>query len=182
MRIGHEYYVNTVGTFGEGSAGYWWSRLAACIHRLLYHVGAADAWGLLFADDSLWPLPLLAFWNEAALLMLVLCMLRLPLSWHKTRAALDVDWVGFSIRWSCWTVGMVKGRLQDLEERAREILDRDSGSPHSLVVLAHKLVHVAQALPQVRPLLQPLFACIAATAGHRRVAWPLAVKAMTATA
>ncbi|MGB0800921.1 MAG: hypothetical protein ACPGSH_04070, partial [Ilumatobacteraceae bacterium] len=33
MRLGEEYYVNMVGTFGEGSAGYWWSRLYAAIHR-----------------------------------------------------------------------------------------------------------------------------------------------------
>jgi hypothetical protein len=40
-------YVNTVGTFGVGSAAYWWSRLAAIAVRLGYKV-AAQAWEMYF--------------------------------------------------------------------------------------------------------------------------------------
>eukprot|EP00974_Lingulodinium_polyedra_P089948 8721512-Lingulodinium_polyedra.AAC.1 len=32
MKVGEEYFVNTVGAFGEGPAGYWWSRLYAAVH------------------------------------------------------------------------------------------------------------------------------------------------------
>ena len=51
-RVGDSIYVNTVGTFGVGSAGYWWGRLAGIIMRctmsLLFY---NEVWSTLFGDD-----------------------------------------------------------------------------------------------------------------------------------
>ena len=46
-------WVNTVGTYGVASAGYFWSRLAAALVRLIYYL-IGDRWSpevLIFADD-----------------------------------------------------------------------------------------------------------------------------------
>jgi hypothetical protein len=49
-----ELYVNTVGTFGVGSASYWWARLAAVAARIWFGLGA-DVWRnylLMYVDDG----------------------------------------------------------------------------------------------------------------------------------
>ena len=51
---GHDIvWVNTVGTYGLGSASYWWGRLGALIQRIvLYIVGPSGLrWALRYADD-----------------------------------------------------------------------------------------------------------------------------------
>ena len=47
-------WLNTVGTFGVGSAGYWWGRAGAAIMRLThYALGYTHAiWALLYSDDG----------------------------------------------------------------------------------------------------------------------------------
>ena len=50
-------YVNTVGTFGVSNAGYWWSRHAALLLRVIYVLLGADhlAHIPLFSDDGVIP-------------------------------------------------------------------------------------------------------------------------------
>ena len=38
MWLGDSVWINLVGAFGESSASYWWARLYAALHRLLYHI------------------------------------------------------------------------------------------------------------------------------------------------
>ena len=47
-------WLNTVGTFGVGSAGYWWGRAGACVVRLTHYLqGAENAiWAMLYSDDG----------------------------------------------------------------------------------------------------------------------------------
>ena len=47
-------WVNTVGTFGIASAGYWWGRAGAAVARLLHYLlGYQHAvWSLLYSDDG----------------------------------------------------------------------------------------------------------------------------------
>ena len=50
-----EVWVNRVGTFGMGSAAYWWGREGACLMRATHCIlvpGFAH-WALLYADDGL---------------------------------------------------------------------------------------------------------------------------------
>ena len=49
-----EVWLNCVGTFGVGSAGYWWSRGGAALLRVSHYcAGPSNAlWALLYADDG----------------------------------------------------------------------------------------------------------------------------------
>ena len=49
-------YLNKVGTFGIGSAAYWWHRLFAGLARISMHSSqrGAEFWQLVFADDVVW--------------------------------------------------------------------------------------------------------------------------------
>eukprot|EP00973_Karenia_brevis_P074939 10413697-Karenia_brevis.AAC.1 len=45
-------WVNTVGTFGIGSAGYWWARLGGGTGRVVHSLmHGEEFWLFLFADD-----------------------------------------------------------------------------------------------------------------------------------
>lgn len=47
-------WVNCVGTFGVGSAGYWWGRAGACLTRLGHVLIGHDhaIWSLLYSDNG----------------------------------------------------------------------------------------------------------------------------------
>ena len=50
-----EVWLNTVGTFGLASAGYYWGRLVAALGRLIFYCSPAwNFWQLVFADDFSW--------------------------------------------------------------------------------------------------------------------------------
>ena len=51
----NEVHLNTVGTFGIASAGYYWSRALAVISRVLLVLMMQDPlWQLVYVDDYSW--------------------------------------------------------------------------------------------------------------------------------
>ena len=46
-------WLNTVGSFGVGSAGYWWGRAGAALLRLAHYLQGRShmLWLLLYSDD-----------------------------------------------------------------------------------------------------------------------------------
>ena len=53
-KLGDEWWINKVGTYGMGSAQLYWGRLASALLRLLYHVYPMVDWGFVFVDDFGW--------------------------------------------------------------------------------------------------------------------------------
>lgn len=175
MKLGNEYFANTVGCFGEGSASYWWFRLYACIHRILYYILDSSAWGLVMADDSLWHLALQTFWEEASLVFGLLVMVGAPISWPKTRCMLAVQWVGFEVDYKSWFVGITLQRCHLMREMTKPFLMDVSGPRKLLEKVAGVFVHASQAKPQLKPLLQPIYACLTATSELTNITWPKSV-------
>ena len=116
--VGGYFYIFKVGAFGDGSAGYYWGRVYATIHRIIYYVGDDDLWGMVFADDSLWNIPMGTIWEEAALILALLSALGLPFSWHKTLMGLAMTWVGFEISYKDWRVGAQLARTEEIGSRS----------------------------------------------------------------
>lgn len=137
------------------------------------------AWGLVFADDSLWHLPLCHFWEEAALVLLFLIAVGVPIKWPKTRIGLQVNWVGFEIRFEKWWAGLSDARCADLMDAARPIIEQRGGEVRVLRSFVGKLVYACQVHGQLRPLLQPLFACLAAAEHRTTIVWPSCVQDST---
>ena len=53
--LAEKIWVNRVGTFGVGSAGYWWGRAGALLVRLSHYYAPSTVralWVLLYADDG----------------------------------------------------------------------------------------------------------------------------------
>ncbi len=177
VTIGGVFYIYMVGAFGESSAAYWWSRFYACEHRLLYHLLPGGAWGLVYVDDTAWHLPLLRFWETATLLMVITSIFNTPMSWRKTEVGISIPWVGFSINLMEWTVGISSTRLAHVREAVKPILEWHEGYSSTLAAAAGTLCHVVQALPLLRPLLQPLFSFLAEVGQDDRwVRWPARVR------
>ena len=79
------------------SAGYWWGRAGGAIMRLgHYFVGLHDAiWALLYSDDG--KLTGRTDYPERGLLLalMILSILRLPISWHKVKGGCEFEWIGY---------------------------------------------------------------------------------------
>ena len=92
-QLAEEIWVNQVGTFGVGSAGYWWGRAGALLVRLSHYYATSTVgalWVLLYADDvkataggPRFELPLL---NHLFLLK----VLGTPMKWRKVRGGVPV--------------------------------------------------------------------------------------------
>ena len=82
-----EVLLNTVGTFGVSSAGYWWGRIAAAIIRGIHYIAGRlrKAWMLLYADDGKLCVPLSMFRQLLPILFAFFAVLDIPVKWEKVR-------------------------------------------------------------------------------------------------
>ena len=105
--------MNEVGTFGIGTAAYWWSRLAAGAGRmsiLLTH--CEEFWQLLFADDYQWQFSgENGVWN-ILLVIFYLVLIGMPFSWKKFRGGDELDWVGYWVDYKTFCVGVSESRAK----------------------------------------------------------------------
>jgi hypothetical protein len=110
-------WLNTVGTFGIASAGYYWSRLLAGAGRGLHYVLSRESiWQLIFSDDFAWTASGPDFELKLILTLLYYVVLGVPFSWHKTGGGLSYDWIGFQIDLRTFEVGLTRKRRQWLLE------------------------------------------------------------------
>ena len=170
-------WINGVGTFGIGSAAYWWGRLAAALSRsALYIMFREWFWQLLFADDFNWTssggdaannLVLTVFWYE---------ILGVIFSWKKFMGGLQVDCVGFWTDYEKFTV-CLSGK------RGRWIIDWLQGllcDGHVLVQRVadglRRLSFGALAVPGIKPFLGPFYAWCSAVPTGAYVVFPIVLR------
>ena len=149
-------YVNLVGTFGLSCASYWWTRIAACGVRLVYHLlGPRFPLDLLlYADDleSLGRTP--AGRQGIPLSYLFLATLGYPFKWPKTRGGFRVEWLGMETDYPGHQLGLSKKRADWLRDKA----SRGRVSAKEFSQGLGRLGFAAMALDWERPFLGPLHA------------------------
>ncbi len=105
-------YFFRCGVFGIASAAYWWGRLAACLLRLLHHLGdsSLEGWILLVADD--FKLESTSATPEFSLLFYLwaLVIMGVPLQWHKSTAGQRLEWVGYAFHLREHSLGLSASR------------------------------------------------------------------------
>ena len=106
-------WVNCVGTFGIGSAGYWWGRVGALLVRLSHYLPPrhlAPLWLLLYADDGDGVAGGPRF--EASLLfhLFLLQVLGTPLKWAKVRGGVRYEWIGYAKDYARFELGVSEAR------------------------------------------------------------------------
>ena len=153
-------YVNLVGTFGLSCASYWWTRIAACGVRLVYHLlGPRFPLDLLlYADDleSLGRTP--AGRQGIPLSYLFLATLGYPFKWPKTRGGFRVEWLGMETDYPGHQLGLSKKRADWLVEWLRDKATRGRVSAKEFSQGLGRLGFAAMALDWERPFLGPLHA------------------------
>ena len=157
-------WLNKVGTFGIGSAAYWWARVSSAISRIpLYLLGQSDFWQLLFADDYLWsasgrdPIVDLLFG------IAVLTALGMPFSWKKFQGGFQLDWIGYWVDLGRFEAGISAARHEWVCKALRDLLSADCVLVRRCVEVLGRLGFVCNALEHFKPFLGPLYTW---TSGH----------------
>ncbi len=164
-------FVFTVGCFGISSAAYWWSRLGGSLIRAIHLLAlpSDELWLLLMADDikaestSARPKISIIF------VILILVILNVPLSWHKSQGGDIVRWIGYEIDLRQLAVGITEKRASWCIEFLLQLVRDGRAEVARLRSGVGRLCFVVGALEWERPFLAPLYAFLARQpkSGHR---------------
>ena len=178
---GFEYWVNCVGTFGVGSAAYWWTRLFSGPLRLLYLLlgpgRQIDA--LCFADD----LEMIAETGlERRWVLLGLCILialGTPIKWSKVRGGWAVDWVGLHTNYKEYGLGLSISRALWLTVWLRGAVKEGVVDVGDFLAATGRLNFAARALVYERPFLGIIYSWISTVfrtkVKRARLPWAIAL-------
>jgi hypothetical protein len=152
-------WINRVGTFGVGSAGYWWGRLAGGIARIAVAFCENEwAFQFIYADDLRWTCHGPAKYDLLLLLTFVWTLAGTPISWKKGRGGLALDWVGYWLDYGKFQVGISESRCRWLVAWAERILSNGVVLVRGLAEGLGRLCFTAGVLEFARPFLSPLYA------------------------
>ena len=175
-----EVFLNTCGTFGVASAGYWWSRLAALVVRVLFVVAGRDhpLYQMLYSDDGTLVAAGPRFEFTLVLCLLVLAVLRVPLSWRKLRGGLEVEWVGFLLDVRRFRLGFSERRREWVAAFCLRVASGEPVLVHEVREGLGRLIFVAGPLVVTRPFLGPVFAWVSRCPPGARLVPPPLVRAV----
>ena len=115
-------------------------------HALWQYVDDLLAW----LDKSSSPL-----W--ASLIVVLLLILGVPMSWHKAALSDTIDWIGWRISVSSWTIEVPFEKLDRITVQIRSILRSTRLTLRDLQSLVGRLLWLTSAWRHLRPLLIPLY-------------------------
>ena len=161
QQLDEEIWVNRVGTFGVGSAGYWWGRAGALLVRLSHYYAPRQIralWVLLYADDGNATAGGPRF--EAPLLvhLLFLEVLGTPMKWKKVKGGVQVEWVGYLLDYARFEMGITESRAKWCITWLRSKVRERRIALGELREGLGRLVFVSGPIEHIRPILGPLFA------------------------
>ena len=143
--------------FGARASGWYWGRLAGIMvrscHALLAHGHAL--WQ--YVDDLLAWLDKSSSLLWASLIVVLLLILGVPMSWHKAALSDTIDWIGWRISVSSWTVEVPFEKLEKITAQIRSIQSSARLTLRDLQSLVGRLLWLTSAWRHLRPLLIPLY-------------------------
>ena len=168
-------WLNTVGTYGMGSAAYWWGRFAAAtIVRLAHYLAgpSSNVEVLLYVDDLL----ILASCRDEVLfcgaLFYVLTALGIPFRWDKCRGGAKVDWIGYYIDLDTPALGMSEARAGWMATWLETQVRAGSVDLGDLAAVLGRLCFSMGPLEFLRPFISPMFHWSAAVGRKGRMGLP----------
>ena len=174
-QLSEEVWLNTVGTFGVGSAGYWWGRAGALLVRLSHYLPPTflrQFWLLLYADDGKGTAGGDRLEHPLLFHLFLLEVLGTPIKWRKVHGGIEVEWVGYWLDYRRFEMGISESRAVwvctwlDTKIRERRV------ALGELREALGRLVFVTGPLEHLRPMLGPLFAWASAGRRHARPRLP----------
>ena len=150
-------YQSVTLNFGARASGFYWNRVAGLLLRLTYRLWRVRHSAQIYVDDLLAILlrssaPLLS-----ALLVVMLCVLRVPMSWHKAALSARVTWIGWSFDLETYTVELDPAKLRRLLELLRLLSASPRCTVSALEKLTGKLLWLSNLFQAFRPSLAPLY-------------------------
>lgn len=170
-------YVNTCGTFGVGSAAFWWGRLAGTLQRVIWELipFSECIYMLLYADDGL---ILAAGENYQPNLLKVLALidtLGAPLSWAKCRGGLRMEWLGYFLDIEAGVVGVSGSKTRWLEEWVTGVLKDMLVTGREFKSALGRMGFLAGPVKQARPFLALAYSWAAKISAGTASSIPLSV-------
>jgi hypothetical protein len=159
-------WLNTVGTYGVGSASYWWGRLGALLVRILHYIAGPSGlrWALRFADDFVLVSGGTQVWRPLAVAVLLLRGFGVPLKWTKFRGGFRTDWIGYYFDLELREAGVSDSRGRWASSWCRRLAGAKTVSVNEFRQGLGRLAFAAALLVFTKPFLGPLYAW-AASAG-----------------
>ncbi len=88
-------WINRVGTFGVGTACYWFGRLIAILGRITWVAfSTEEIWQLIYADDLMWAASGPTKFTDLLLFLFLWELLGTPIKWSKCRGGSEMEWLG----------------------------------------------------------------------------------------
>ena len=169
-------WLNKVGTYGMGSAAYWWGRAAAAfLVRLGYYLaGKANAVELLlYADDFLWAARRKSGIVFLGQFLFLLVALGVPFRWDKFRGGTTVEWVGFWVNLWDGEIGISERRAIWLVRWMEERIKEGRADMRDFTAVLGRLSFTMGPVDFIRPFIAPLFSWASAVGprGHHILPW-----------
>ena len=147
-------YQCTTLNFGARVSSFYWARAAGLlIHRLLRVRHSAK----IYVDDLLCLLDSASAPVWASHVVVLLLLIKVPLSWHKCALSQRVVWIGWEIDLSIFTVRLDPQKFRRLCDLLRQALSSRRCSTHLLERLTGKLLWLSSLFRTFRPSLAPLY-------------------------
>ena len=170
-------WLNEVGTFGVGSAGYHWARESAGVSRAVLSLMFRNwLFQLLYSDDYLWEASGGSAHEDLLLAVFFLEIAGVPLAWRKFRGGLTVDWIGYWSDLNLRLIGISAPRAAWLMRWADRILTEGAVHMGDFASVLGRWGFALQAIDLLRPFLGPLYAWAAAVPRYAVMPLPAMVR------
>lgn len=151
--------LNVVGTYGVGSASWWWGRIGSLLLRFIYYF-TGIRWAFRFADDYHFLScaggdgPLCPFLQ----IFILLEILQVPLKWSKTSGGTEVEWIGFFFDYTKLEHGLSEHRAAWLMKWLERVAADGVVVLRDLRGTIGRLTFAGAILRHIKAFLAPLYA------------------------
>ena len=153
---GRLYQCKTLN-FGARASGFYWARVAGLLVRLVHRFWWVSHSAMIYVDDLLSILEKSSAPLLAALLVVLLQVLNVPMSWHKAKLSASVVWIGWQMDFRTFTVRLEPAKLQRLLSLLRQCYRSAKLPATTLEKLTGKLLWLSNLFRAFRPSLAPLY-------------------------
>ena len=109
-------FVYRVCPFGASFSAHWWGRLGGFILRLMHRMAYLAHAGMLYVDDFIFTQDAMILPITAAMWILFLQAIGLPISWRKCELSHTINWIG-------WRFCFVSGIIMIHPDKCQKLLD-----------------------------------------------------------
>eukprot|EP00439_Symbiodinium_sp_Y106_P083308 s433_g23.t1 len=143
--------------FGARACGFYWSRLAGLLTRLIHRLLFVRHCLFIYVDDLIALLsgPSAPVW--AALVCILLLILQVPMSWHKAYLGDRPTWIGWQMCFHSLSATMEPANSDRLRDLLSKVRSSGSVPLRLLRKLTGKLLWVCSLFRPFRPSLAPLY-------------------------